>query len=131
MGQLLPINMLYVTVQYITFRKLKYKIFTFSNIIPEPSMSQQCTTQQKNHLNLTNMASFHHFCIKQSKTAQILYERGAIIYESPCTRNTTWLQNWSWMLHTGWFVNNGPPLIQDLSCFWLFYAKVMKICHIG
>ena len=33
--------------------------------------------------------------------------------------------------YTGWFVNNGPPFIQNLSCFGLFYAKVMKICHIG
>ena len=48
-------------------------------------MSQQFPTWQKNHLNQANMAYFHHFCIKQSKTAQILYERGAIIYESPCT----------------------------------------------
>ena len=31
------------------------------------------------------MAYFHYFCQKQSKTAQILYYRGAIIYEPPCT----------------------------------------------
>ena len=59
--------------------------FTFSDITPEPSMLQQCTRWQKNHLNLANMAYFHHFCLKQSKTAQIPYERGAIIYESPCS----------------------------------------------
>ena len=58
--------------------------FTFPNIIPEPSMSQQCTTWQKNHLNLANMAYFHHFCLKQSKTAQILMKGGSIIYKPPC-----------------------------------------------
>ena len=39
-------------------------------------MSLQCTLQQKNCLNLTYMASFHHFCLKQSKIGQILYDRG-------------------------------------------------------
>jgi len=55
---------------------LKNKIFMFSNIIPEPSMSQQCTLHQKNCLNLTYMALFHHFCLKQLKIGQILYDRG-------------------------------------------------------
>ena len=108
--------------------------FTFSNIIPEPSTSQQCTTWQKNNLNLTNMAHFHYFCIKQSKTAQILYERGAIIYESPCIYTamyffmtntvglrlkTLYMNKMNCWWNTGWFVINGPPFIQDLSCFWL------------
>ena len=39
-------------------------------------MSQQCTIWQKNHLNLANIASSHHVCLKVSKTAQMLYERG-------------------------------------------------------
>ena len=30
------------------------------------------------------MAYFHHFYLRQSETAQILYERGAIIYAPPC-----------------------------------------------
>ena len=48
----------------------------FSNIIPKPSMSQQCTLQQNNCLNLTYVASFHHFCLKWSKIGQILYDKG-------------------------------------------------------
>ena len=48
---------------------------------------------QKNHL--TNMAFFHHFCLRQSKTAQILYEGGGALFFLPPCRDVSVLAHGS------------------------------------
>ena len=98
---------------------LKYQLFTFSNIIPEPSMSQQCTIWQMDHLYLANVALFHHFYPKWSKTAQKLYKRE--VRSFPSTQ-----KNSKSILFIPFYQKIGRGTIWSLKLFYTVYFIIRK-----
>ena len=78
-------------------------------------MSQQCTTWQKNHLNLANMAFIHDFCLKQSETLKSCMKGVTILFLTPCICTT--IRNHSAPMYAHGYELSAPQYTIDENHF--------------